>query len=184
MRHVLAQADSGTVWTPGLALLLVETGATDEAAHALEPVRSTGFDLPVDAMWSTVMVMMIETMVQLDDTEACAVLRDRFERLAGSNVHDGLRPVVLRSGRPVPGMLSLTLGDLDAAEEQLGLALEADSAGGSVLWSNESRLWLAPHPTGAGPRGRGRCDGGGGGAAGCGGRSAHASSGWPQRVEG
>ena len=35
------------------------------------------------------------------------------------------------------------MGELDAAEEHLGSALEGDEAGGSVLWTNESRLWLS-----------------------------------------
>ncbi len=35
------------------------------------------------------------------------------------------------------------IGDLDDAEQYLGVALEADDAGGSVLWRNESRLWLS-----------------------------------------
>ena len=39
--------------------------------------------------------------------------------------------------------LTLACGELDAAEDHLGRALEGDAEGGSVLWSNESRLWLA-----------------------------------------
>ncbi len=35
------------------------------------------------------------------------------------------------------------IGDLEAAERYLGVAMEADAAGGSVLWRNESRLWLS-----------------------------------------
>ncbi len=102
MRHVLAQAEDGAIWTPGLALLLVETGAPDEAAEALAPVRAAGFDLPLDAMWSTVMVLLIETMVQLGDVEACKMLREPIRRSGGHQRHDRLRPDVLRPGRALP----------------------------------------------------------------------------------
>jgi DNA-binding winged helix-turn-helix (wHTH) protein/tetratricopeptide (TPR) repeat protein len=143
VRSVLARADAGSVWTPGLGLLLVETGSHDAAAEALAPARSTGFDLPVDAMWSTVMVLLIESMVGLGDVEACSMLGDRFKRLAGINVVTGSGLLCFGRVERYLGMLSLTVGELDAAEEFLGIALEADSDGGSVLWSNESRLWLS-----------------------------------------
>jgi len=143
VRRVLASADNGSVWTPGLALLLVETGAGDAAAEALAPARSNDFDLPVDAMWSTVMVLLIESMVGLGDVEGCSMLRDRFERLIGTNVVMGSGLLCFGRAERYLGMLSLTMGELDAAEEFLGAALEADADGGSVLWSNESRLWLS-----------------------------------------
>ena len=144
IRHVLANAaDDGEIWTPGLALLLVETGDGDEAAAALAPVRSNGFDLPVDAMWSTVMVLLIEAMVHLEDVEACTILRSRFEGQAGTNVTTGSGLLCFGRAERYLGMPSLVIGDLQAAEQHLGVALEADTAGGAVLWSNESRRWLA-----------------------------------------
>lgn len=143
MRQVLASTEGAGIWTPGLALLLVETGAPEEAAAALAPVRERGFDLPPDAMWSTVMVLMIETMVRLGDVEACSVLRSRFKSLAGTNVTTGSGLVCFGRADRYLGMLSFAIGDLTEAEAQLGTALEADDSGGSVLWRNESRLWLA-----------------------------------------
>ncbi len=143
IRHVLANADDDSIWTPGLALLLVETGAHDEATAALTAVRASGFELPVDAMWSTVMVLLIETMVQLGDVEGCTVLRSRFEGLAGTNVTTGSGLLCFGRAERYLGMLSLVIGDLDAAEDYLGVAMEADAAGGSVLFRNESRLWLS-----------------------------------------
>jgi DNA-binding winged helix-turn-helix (wHTH) protein/tetratricopeptide (TPR) repeat protein len=143
IRHVLATADESTIWTPGLALLLVETGDRDGAAAALHAAKAGGFDLPVDAMWSTVMVLLIETMVQLGDVEACAVLRSRFEHHAGSNVTTGSGLLCFGRAERYLGMLSFVMGHLDVAEEYLGTAMEADAAGDSVLWRNESRLWLS-----------------------------------------
>ncbi len=143
MRHVLANADDQAIWTPGLALLLVETGAHDEATAALMAVRANGFDLPVDAMWSTVMVLLIETMVQLGDVEACTVLRSRFEGQAGTNVTTGSGLLCFGRAERYLGMLSLAMGDLPAAQQYLEVAMEGDAEGGSALWRNESRLWLS-----------------------------------------
>jgi hypothetical protein len=139
VRHVLSRPTADAIWTPGLALLLVETGS----AEVLRPVRSTGFDLPVDAMWSTVMVLLIESMVALDDAEACSILTDRFSPMAGANVTMASGLLCFGRAERYLGMLALTQGDADAAEQFLGVALEADEAGGSTLWCNESRLWLS-----------------------------------------
>ena len=143
VRQVLARADADAIWTPGLALLHLETGATAEAAEVLEPVKARAFDLPGDAMWSTVMVMLSEAMVRLGDVEACRLLRDQIGDLAGSNIMTGSGLMCFGRADRYLGMLSLAVGDLDDAEESIGIALEADSAGESVLWSNESRLWMA-----------------------------------------
>lgn len=73
-------------------------------------------------MWSTVMVLFIEAMVRLGDVDACRTLRGAFEHQVGSNLITGSGLICF--GR---------------AERYLGIAVEGDSAGNSVLWSNESR---------------------------------------------
>ena len=143
VRHVLSTAADDAIWAPGLALLLVETGDRSEAADVLAAVRHNHFELPLDAMWSTVMVLLIEAMVQLGDAEACKDLRSRFERQTGTNVTTGSGLLCFGRAERYLGMLSLVIGDLDAAEQLLSVALEADAAGGSVLWCNESRLWMS-----------------------------------------
>ena len=143
VRRVLSTGDITGVWTPGLALLLTETGAAEEAAELVSEIKAASFDLPRDAMWSTVMVFLIEVMVSLGDIEACSTLRSRFAQLAGTNVTMGSGLMSFGSADRYLGMLLLTMGDLDAAGECLTVALEADSASGSTLWANESRRWLS-----------------------------------------
>jgi hypothetical protein len=143
LQRVLSEGSVDGVWTPGLALLLCETGVPDQAAAVVSLVKAASFEIPVDALWSTVMVLLIETMVQLCDREACAVLRDRFSPLAGTNVMTPPGLLCFGSAARYLGMLSATLGELDLAEEQLGESLVSDSASGSILWANESRLWLS-----------------------------------------
>jgi DNA-binding winged helix-turn-helix (wHTH) protein len=143
IRTVVARSGGDALWTPGLAWLLAETGALEEAQEVLADLRAAEFRLPLDAMWSTVMVFLVETMVRVGDLESCAVLRDRFAPLAGTNVLTGSGQLCFGRVDRYLGMLSLTLGELEEAEQQLGAALEGDDAGGSVLWANESRLWLS-----------------------------------------
>ncbi len=143
LRAVVARAGGDPLWTPGLAWLLAETGSLDEATATLADLRASDFRVPKDALWGTVMAMLTETVVRLDDRGACATLRDRVAGLAGTNVVTGSGQLCFGRGDRYLGMLSYALGDLTAAEEQLGSALEGDAAGGSVLWANESRLWLS-----------------------------------------
>ena len=143
VRQILARDDGSAVWTPGLAMLLAESGAHDEAEAVVQPIRQAGFELPLDALWSTVMVLLIETMVHLGDRDACATLRERFRLLAGTNVTTGSGLLCFGRAERYLGMLSYVLGELDVAEHDLSIALEGDDRGGSILWTNESRLWLS-----------------------------------------
>jgi DNA-binding winged helix-turn-helix (wHTH) protein/tetratricopeptide (TPR) repeat protein len=143
IRTVVARSGESAVWTPGLAWLLAETGDVDEAEQVLGDLRASDFRLPLDAMWSTVMVMLVETMVRIGDEGSCALLRGKLARHAGTNVTTGSGQLCFGRVDRYLGMLSYTLGELAEAEQQLGAALEGDDAGGSVLWANESRLWLS-----------------------------------------
>ena len=143
LRTVVARAGGDALWTPGLAWLLAETGMPDEATAALADLRASDFQVPHDAMWGTVMAMLTETVVRLDDRGACATLLGRMGGLEGINVVTGSGQLCFGRGDRYLGMLSYALGDLAAAEEWLGSALEGDAAGGSALWANESRLWLS-----------------------------------------
>ena len=89
------------------------------------------------------MVLLIETMVHLGDRDACATLRERFRLLAGTNVTTGSGLLCFGRAERYLGMLSYVLGELDVAEHDLSIALEGDDRGGSILWTNESRLWLS-----------------------------------------
>jgi hypothetical protein len=89
------------------------------------------------------MVFLAETMVQLGDRDSCEILRERMGSLAGTNVTTGSGLLCFGRAERYLGMLSWALGELDTAEDHLGAALEGDADGGSVLWSNESRLWMS-----------------------------------------
>lgn len=143
LRRVVDGGDAEDLWTPGLALLQAEMGDLAGAAETLGPVRAAGFEVPLDAMWSTVMVLLAETAVQLGDPGAATTLRERMAPLEGTDVVTGSGLMCFGRADRYLGMLALVAGDLTAAEHHLGVALEGDAGGGSVLWANESRLWLA-----------------------------------------
>ncbi len=143
IRQLVADNPADSFWTPGLALLLIETGDDDRAAELLTDLAPHIADIPKDALWATVMVLLTETAVQLGDRVASALLREQLAPFAGDCLVGGAAQFCFGSTDRYLGMLSLVMGQLAEAEEQLAAALEADVAGGSALWSNESRLWLS-----------------------------------------
>lgn len=143
VRHLVDGRPADALWAPGLALLSAETGDLDEARALMAGFRDRRFALPLDAMWSTVMALLVETAVAVGDVESCAELRNRFAPMRGMSVVTGHGILCLGAVDRYLGMATLALGDVAGAETCFGSALEIDSRGGSVLWANHDRLWLA-----------------------------------------
>lgn len=143
MRHLAATGDSAGFWSPGLALLLAETGDTESAAALFAEFADVGFDIPRDAMWSTVMTMFIELAVALAEVQACRTLYEAFSSQSGLMVITGSSVICLGSSDRYLGMLALTFGDLQRAEGHLCRAVTVDEGNGSALWTAHARLWLA-----------------------------------------
>ncbi|NNE12864.1 MAG: hypothetical protein HKN41_11550 [Ilumatobacter sp.] len=141
--QLVVSGETTTFWTPGLALLLLETGQRERAESLLHELRDHEFDLPVDAMWSTVMVMLIELAARLGDTVSCRILREKFSGQEGSAIVTGHGIVCFGSGDRYLGMLAAALGDDDRAEEHFRAAIEFDDRNGGVLWATHARLHLA-----------------------------------------
>ncbi|MDH5290375.1 MAG: hypothetical protein OEY41_10300, partial [Acidimicrobiia bacterium] len=147
VRHIVdadADADAGwTLWTPGLGLILAETGRSAEACEILAELRRADFAFPVDAMWSTVMALVIDLAVRLGDVDACHRLHDHYADQAGKVVVTGHGVVCLGSADRFLGMLALTCGELQMAEWHLMRAVVLDQTSGSPLWAGHARLGLA-----------------------------------------
>ncbi|MCU1345330.1 MAG: transcriptional regulator, LuxR family, partial [Acidimicrobiia bacterium] len=140
IRQLVASGSTETFWTPGLALLLSELGYRDEAAAMLREFRDQGFDLPADAMWSTVMTMLIELAVALDDRDSCRLLEPRFRDQQGHAIVTGHGILCLGSGDRYLGMLAAALGELDRADDHFARASEFDDRNGGILWASHARL--------------------------------------------
>jgi len=143
VRHIV-DADGGrTLWTPGLGLILAETGRWAEAGEVLDDLRRADFAFPVDAMWSTVTALVIDLAVRLGDRDACHRLHELYTDQAGKVVVTGHGVVCLGSADRFLGLLALTCGDLPVAERHLLEAAGLDEANGSPLWAGHARLGLA-----------------------------------------
>jgi DNA-binding winged helix-turn-helix (wHTH) protein len=143
IRQLVVSGATTSFWTPGLALLLCEIGFRGEAADMLSEFSAQGFDLPCDAMWSTVMTMLIELATALGDLDSCEQLYARFAHQQGLAIVTGHGIVCFGAGDRYLGMLAATLGDLRSAEAHLFRAVEFDHRNGGTLWANHARYHLS-----------------------------------------
>ena len=101
VRQLVRSEPDGSIWLPGLMLMLAEIGETAEAARLLAEVRRGGFAVPSDAMWSTVMALLVEAAAVLGDRASAGLLADhlaaqsapRSSRGTGSSASD--RPIAI-----------------------------------------------------------------------------------------
>jgi len=143
VRQLIAGDSTASYWTPGLALLLAEIGHRREAQAMLDEFRAHHFDLPADAMWATVMAMLIELATTLEDTPSCRLLYEAFAVQSGTAVVTGHGIACLGAADRYLGMLAATLGDMDSAEAHLVRAVAFDEGNGGVLWASHARLHLS-----------------------------------------
>jgi tetratricopeptide (TPR) repeat protein len=141
-----------------LALLLSEIGRRDEARDALEPLRTSGFDLPRDHTHGHTMAYCAAVCSNLGDTTAAALLRERLAPFAeqfplpGGGILNGVFAHHL-------GRLASTLGDRDEADTRFAAAEAIHERVGTPCWLARTRLeWgrmlLARHRPGDADRAR------------------------------
>lgn len=143
VRSILRSDPSASYWSPGLALLLAETGDHAAARVIFDELARSEFDLPFDAMWTTVMAFLAELASILGAGEAARMLLERFDDINDPMLVVGPGVLCLGAVDRYRGMLSLAAGDVDEAEHRLENAVGLDTRGGSELWAGHSSALLA-----------------------------------------
>jgi class 3 adenylate cyclase len=136
-----AWALEGTVatWRASLALAYCDVGRPDDAAALLDGLAADGFGgLAQDNLWMTTLVLAGEVAWRLGDAAAAEPLRALLAPHADRNATIGTALGLGAVGR-IGGLLSATLGDLDAAVAQLDAALERNRAMGAGAWTEVTR---------------------------------------------
>ncbi len=143
VRQLVRSEPDGSIWLPGLMLMLAEIEETAEAARLLAEVRRGGFAVPSDAMWSTVMALLVEAAAVLGDRASAGLLADHLAAQSGTALVTGHGIVSFGSADRYLGMLALVVGDPELAERHLQVATAADTANGALLWAAHDRRLLA-----------------------------------------
>lgn len=129
-------------WRPGLAILLCELGALDDARVEFERLAVDDFGrVPHDAIWAATIAYLAETCVWLRDTTRAETLYRLLLPYAERTIVFGAHTATLGSGARLLGLLATTLQRWDDAERHFDYAIAFDTR-------TRGRPWLA----------RSRCD--------------------------
>jgi DNA-binding SARP family transcriptional activator/tetratricopeptide (TPR) repeat protein len=129
VREALSASPGRAAWRAGLALLLNETGRTEEARAEFDLLARDGFDwIPRDGDWMVVTALAADLAHSLGDEERAAVLYGLLEPLADTNVVIGLGAVCLGATSRYLGRLALTLGRREEAVRHLRHAVQANAS--------------------------------------------------------
>ncbi len=129
VREALSTNPDRAAWRAGLALMLHETGRTEEACAEFDTLARDDFTwIPLDGDWMVVMALAADLAHVLDDTERAGIVYALLEPYADTNVVIGLGAVCLGSTSRYLGRLALTLGRREDALEHLRDALKANAA--------------------------------------------------------
>ena len=119
------------IWTIALVGALAAAGRLDDARKPFEElVTPSGVDLPDDSLYFTGVCFLVEVAKALGDAERAAVLRAALEPYAGRVATTGLGGVGIGPVRRYVGVAAHVAGDLDAAIDHLGGAIEESTRHG------------------------------------------------------
>ncbi|MGZ4294258.1 MAG: ATP-binding protein, partial [Solirubrobacteraceae bacterium] len=144
VREALGTNADRAAWRAGLALLLHETGRTEEARSEFELLARDGFGwIPRDGDWMVVSALAADLAHALDDAPRAALLYDLLTPFADTNVVIGLGAVCLGATSRYLGRLALTLGRRADAVAHLRHAVAANASLQATVELAHARVDLA-----------------------------------------
>jgi DNA-binding SARP family transcriptional activator/tetratricopeptide (TPR) repeat protein len=155
VRRQVESTPDRPAWRAALGIVLLESGAGEQAAEQLALLAANGFeDIPDDGDWMTTITLLSDISTGVGDAASARLLYELLTPFAGLNVVIGLAALCLGSAATYLGRLALTLGDRAAAREHFERALLANERLNAPLWLAHARLDYA-RALGRGSRARG-----------------------------
>jgi len=144
VREALSTNPDRAAWRAGLALLLNETGRTEQARAEFNILARDDFAwIPRDGDWMVVTALAADLAYALQDGRRAAILYELLEPFADTNVVVGLGAVCLGATSRYLGRLALTLGRRQEAVAHLRHAVTANASLRAVAELAHSRVDLA-----------------------------------------
>ncbi len=144
VREALSTNPDRAAWRAGLALLLHETGRSEEARAEFELLARDRFEwIPRDGDWMVVTALAADLAHSFDDEERAAILYELLEPFAATNVVIGIGAVCMGATSRYLGRLALTLGRREESVAHLRHAVAANESLQAVVELAHSRVDLA-----------------------------------------
>jgi DNA-binding CsgD family transcriptional regulator len=121
-------------WRPGLVAVLAELGMEAEARRELSKLASEGIEGFQASLWLATLAYLSDACAALGDEEMAAILYPELEPLTGGNVMIGHLVACYGAADRYLGMLAVTLGERERAEEHFERAMEENERMGASTW--------------------------------------------------
>lgn len=126
-------------WKPGFGVIAAELGYLDAAHRILGEIAETGFNLPMDALYSTSLSYLAEICVAVGDEKLAERLYQLLLPYKDITVTAGVTTVCNGAAGRRLGALAALLGDWDQSEEHFSRALQIDERMRALPWIAHSK---------------------------------------------
>nr|WP_240482064.1 AAA family ATPase [Ruegeria marisrubri] len=143
MKRLLDDNPEDQAWKPGFALIAAELGYLEAAQRILTEMSEAGFDLPLDAMYSTTLAYLAEVAVAVGDAKVAEEIYSLLLPYEDCTITAGVTTVCNGAAGRMLGSVAAFLGDLDVARRHFDRALELDSAMRAKPWIAHTKAEFA-----------------------------------------
>jgi DNA-binding CsgD family transcriptional regulator/tetratricopeptide (TPR) repeat protein len=133
-RILAADATREGPWRPGLVALLAGLGMEAEARRELSRLVAEGLDQFRESLWLAALAYLTDACSALGDEAAAALIYPELEPLGGGNVMIGHLVSCYGAADRYLGMLAMTLGEWERAEEHFRRGIELNRRMGAETW--------------------------------------------------
>ncbi|WP_290650733.1 BREX system ATP-binding domain-containing protein [Aquisalimonas sp.] len=140
VRSISREQPADAVWQPGLALIYVELGMTEEARAALERlVRDDFAAVPRDALWPACLAFLAEVAVELGEQGHAVTIYDQLQPYRARVLFAGASVACLGAGAHYLGLLAHCLGQRRDAVAHFEAAMALNERMGAWPWLARTR---------------------------------------------
>ncbi len=134
IKRLMDDMPGDPAWKPGFAVIACELGYHDAARRILGEFDEAGFNLPMDAMYSTTLTYLSEVCIGTRDDRLAARIYDLLLPYRDITITAGVATVCNGAAARRLGGLAAMLGDWDTAREHFEAALQLDSRMRASPW--------------------------------------------------
>lgn len=126
IKKLMSDSPGDISWKPGFGLIAAELGFKEPAERILNEMADNGFDLPLDAMYSTTLSYLADICVAIEHQDHARTLYELLVPYEELTITAGATTVCSRAAARRLGSLGSVLKDWDAAEMMFQKAIEID----------------------------------------------------------
>ncbi len=143
IKQLMSHSPEDQTWKPGFGLIAAELGYKDPAERILNELAENGFDLPLDAMYSTTLSYLSDICVAVGNVDHAQTLYDLLVPYKDLTITAGATTVCTGAAARRLGNLAALLNDWETSVEMFERAIDIDTRMASPPWIAHSKAAYA-----------------------------------------